>query len=603
MAAGRIRVGHLALCALSALCAVCASACAGDDAPAADSGAPVADAGRMDATAPADAARLDSGATDAASVDAGLGEPAPPVFPDVIDHLSFAVLTGPGTNDGTDANSLSLCLTATRCFPMNVVDVDDFRRGEMDVYHFDGVDLARSAVDRVELRSSGGTDAWKPTCVEIRFDGEPVHCQAELTTFFGNGAATEVETWRDPAGLHQACQTCYPSRLTHGPMMGSTTATSARVLVRTEATRRTTVRLVNEARPADAHARVLYPAPRDDFTAVYDLDGLSPATRYAVEVEVEGAVVGTAAVTTAPVAGASGVFRFAFGSCTRDRAQPIFGAIEALAPDAFLFVGDNHYANSADLESLWWFYRDALGVPERASLLSLTPTLAVWGDHDYVGNNTDGTAPGKPNALRAFGDYWANPSAGLPSEPGVFFRASWGDVDFFMLDDRYERSVLGSAGATILGPEQAAWLERELAASTATFRVIASGTIFSVTGGETWTEFPASRNRLFDFIRDRAIGGVVLISGDVHRSQLRKIHRTGSYELPEVVSSPLANTNSTCPASAEPDAAQLACADSGDYFAVLDVDTTRPDPRLIARIVDASGADVATMTVLRSELE
>lgn len=579
--------------------------CGGSETPAVDAGGVRADAGVMDAASRADAGTSLDAATapDAVAPDAGEPEPPPPVFPDVIDHLSFAVLTGSGVNDGTDANSLSLCLDATHCFAMNIVDVNDFRRGELDVYHFDAVGLPRSAVDRVEIRSSGGTDAWRPTCVEVRFDGEPVYCQDGLTTFFGNGAATEVASWRDPAGIHEACQTCYPSSLTHGPMIGDTTGSSARVLVRTDATRRTRVRLVSEASPADTHARVLYPSPHDDYTAVFDVDGLTPETRYAVEVEVEGAVVGTASVTTAPATGAPGAFLFAFGSCSRDRAQPIFATIQALSPDAFLFVGDNHYGNTPDLQSLWWNYRYSLEVPERARLLSATPTLAIWDDHDYVGNNTDGSAAGKESALRAFGDYWANPSAGLPAEPGVYFHASWGDVDFFMLDDRYERSAPGSAGGTIIGPEQAAWLERELEASTATFRVIASGTIFSPTGDETWLDYPTSRTRLFDFIRDRPIPGVVLISGDVHRSQLRKIHRSGAYDLPEVVSSPLANVNSGCPASVEPDAAQLACVASGHYFATLEVDTTRADPRLVARLIDEAGTIVGSMTVLRSELE
>ena len=66
----------------------------------------------------------------------------------MIDHLSFAVLTGSGANDGTDANALSLCLGATRCFSMNVADVNDFRVGEMDVYHFDGVALPLISTSR-----------------------------------------------------------------------------------------------------------------------------------------------------------------------------------------------------------------------------------------------------------------------------------------------------------------------------------------------------------------------------------------------------------------------------------------------------------------------
>ena len=571
---------------------------------------PLSDAGMDGGTSAPDAPGADvPPSDDAAATPDGGGpvDPGLPTFPTTIDHLSFAVLTGAGVNDGTDANTLSLCLTATDCFPMNVRDVNDFRRGEMDVYHFEDVRLPRTAVDRVELRSTGGTDAWRPTCVEVRFDGEPVYCQDGLTQFFGNGAASETERWSDPLGLHEGCTTCYPETVTHGPMIGSVTDARARVWLRTDATRRVALHLVDESRPSEAPiVAYAYPRPGDDFTATLEVTGLASERSYRVFAEVDGMLSGApGSFTTPPAPGTSASFRVAFGSCARSETQPIFGPIRATAPDLFLFVGDNHYANSDDLGSLWWFYRDALAIPERAALLSATPTLAVWDDHDYVGNNTDGSAPGRATALRAFGDYWANPSAGLPDAPGVFFHASWADVDFFMLDDRYERGAKGAAGAEIIGDAQAAWLETALRESTATFRVIASGSIFSQNGDETWLDYPASRSRLFDFVRDEGIPGVVLISGDIHRSHLRRIHRAaaGGYDLPEVVSSPLANSNSTCPASGEPDAEVVACLDANRYFAVLDVDTTLADPRIVARILDETGGEVASMTIRRSDLE
>ncbi len=137
-------------------------------------------------------------------------DPPPPTFPARIGHLTFAIRTGSGANDGTDTNTLSLCLNETRCFPMNVADVNDFRRGEMDVYHFEGVDLPRSAVDRVEIRSANGTDAWRPTCVEMQWDGEPVHCADGLTGLFGN-APGELSRWRDPAGCTAAARAATPT--------------------------------------------------------------------------------------------------------------------------------------------------------------------------------------------------------------------------------------------------------------------------------------------------------------------------------------------------------------------------------------------------------
>lgn len=242
-----------------------------------------------------DAMDFDAPAPDTMGADATLTMDAsvdpPPTFPAVIDHLTFAIRTGAGVNDGTDDNSLSLCLTATRCFPMNVADVNDFRRGEMDVYHVEGIDLPRSAVDRVELRSSGGVDAWRPSCVEMQWDGEPVHCSDGLTTSFGNGGGAEVERWSDPAGVHAGCGSCYPELITHGPMVGETTPTTARVFVRTDASRRVTLRLADESRPSELReVGTRYPHPDDDYTHTFVIEGLTPSHQYQVLVEVDGAL-------------------------------------------------------------------------------------------------------------------------------------------------------------------------------------------------------------------------------------------------------------------------------------------------------------------------
>ncbi|MEZ4391569.1 MAG: alkaline phosphatase D family protein [Polyangiales bacterium] len=530
-------------------------------------------------------------------------DPPPPTFPSRIGHLSFAVRTGSGTNDETDANALSLCLSETRCFRMNVADVNDFRRGEVDVYHFDDIDLPRSEVDRVEIRSVNGTDAWRMRCLEMQWDGEPVHCADGPAARFGD-ASGELTRWRDPAGVHRGCTSCYPDVVTHGPVVGQVTPSSARVMLRTDATRRVALRVLDDARPGEPPRRVVAdPLPGDDFTARLDVTGLEAGRAYTALVEVDGRLsAARARFQTAPADGAAGTLRLALGSCARLDDQPIFTVIAAQRPDLFVWLGDNHYGNTGDLESLWWFYRRALEVPERASLLHEVPAIALWDDHDFVGNNTDRTSPGRAQALRAFQDYQPNLTYGQPASPGVYTRARWGDVDVFMLDVRYDRDPPGTPNGRIVSDAQMSWLEGELMRSTATFRLIASGTTFSAGAGESWSQYPASRDRLFNFIRANRIGGVALLSGDIHRSQLRRIHRTGSYDLPEIVSSPLANSTSNCPSSAEPDAAQVACFNATPSFVLLDIDTRASDPRMVARILDASGVERGRMEVLRSSL-
>lgn len=538
--------------------------------------------------------------------DAGRGDPAeapdpgPPDFPSTISVLSFSARTGEGRFDGTDDNALSLCLSETDCFRMNVADVNDFRLGEIDVYHFEDVDLPRAAVDRVEIRSARGVDAWRPSCLEIRFDGEPVYCETDIAggAFFGNDAG-EIESWVDPAGLHEACRTCYPRELTHGPMLGAVESTRARVLVRTEATRPVALRVARgDSLDGAPTVSWVYPSPRRDFTGVLEVSGLAPDTDYVYGVEVDGArLAGPLPLRTARAPGAPGALRFAFGSCTRSDDQPIFSAVLDAEPDLFLFLGDNHYANSGDLGGLRWFYRWALERPERAAMLARVPTLATWDDHDYTGNNTDATAPGKDVALRVFAEYWANPSVGAPGLPGVFTRHRIGDVEIFLVDDRYHRGEDDS----VLGAPQTAWLLDALETSDATFRVVGCGSQWTAAGSsDSWAAFLPARDALLAAIRDRGIEGVVLLSGDIHRSEMRLIARgaAGGYDLPELTSSPLANSTSRCPGSS----AELRRCYSGESFLTVDLDTAAADPTLTARLRDVGGETLEEWVVRRSEL-
>jgi hypothetical protein len=60
------------------------------------------------------------------------------------------------------------------------------------------------------------------------------------------------------------------------------------------------------------------------------------------------------------------------------------------------------------------------------------------------------------------------------------------------------------------------------------------------TAVDSWASFPESRDRLFADLEARGIGGVVLVSGDIHHSEIRRWPRPSSYDLYEIVSSPLA---------------------------------------------------------------
>jgi alkaline phosphatase D len=100
----------------------------------------------------------------------------------------------------------------------------------------------------------------------------------------------------------------------------------------------------------------------------------------------------------------------------------------------------------------------------------------------------------------------------------------------------------------MLGPRQKQWLKDELVKSRATFKVLASGTGWSMAehhkDGDSWAVYVSERDEILDFIRDRRITGVFGISGDSHMGELNCVPRSeaGAYDFYDFCSSPLAQT-------------------------------------------------------------
>jgi hypothetical protein len=524
----------------------------------------------------------------------GCEEPEPPTFPATIHTLHITVRTGPTGNDKTDNNPLYVCLNATTCWHLDHLQYDNFELGAIETFMFEGVNLARSAVDRVELRSDNGSDAWKAACVQLAFDGEPIHC-SEPNVFMGLGSNL---SWTDPLGLHNACDSCFPSALTHGPILGPPEPDGARIWLRADARRRTEVTIAPTAPGLDTAApiAVRYPDYSRDLTDVIEIDGLAPDETWHYRVDVDGLASETGTFTTAPAAGAAANLRLAFGSTTEEASQPIFSAVAAAAPDVFLFAGDNHFGHTSLLPDQREYYRVVHALPERAALMAQVPTLAIWNDDDYSAVGGGAASGGKFNALRAFQEYWPNPSFGTALTEGTFTRWSYGDVDLFLLDGRYWRD-----GSSILGAAQLAWLQTELQTSNATFKLIALGSQWSNEATDDgWATYPTAYQSFVNTLGAQGIDGVVLLSGGGGHSEIRRIRGgAGGYGLPELLSSSLASTQSACPTAANH---TLSCYDAGDSFMVVDVDTTLSDPALTASIRNSAGTDVGSYTFYLSEL-
>lgn len=524
-------------------------------------------------------------------------DPGPPSYPATVDRLTVEVRTGSGTFDGTDNGGISLCLTETDCLPLNVIDINDNEPGQVDVHHQRGFRVDRADIDRVELRSTVGTDLWRPVCVQVSLDGQPYHCRAGLELEMGTEAG-ETPTWADPQAPVLSCQGCFDRQgLTHGPMVGATDRTSTRIWVRTDSTRQVAVRMDTDEDLSDGTVvAYAYPSPDDDFTAVLPIEGLLPDTVFHYGIEIDGTLVHQAQLRTAP--DGPGRRRIALGSCSKYDEQPIFSQIDALDPDLFLFLGDNHYGDTPVHAAHRFWYRWSRSRPERAALLDHTVTLATWDDHDFVGNNTSGLDAGGAQALAGFREYWANPYYGTTEAPGAYTHLRWGDVEIWLIDDRTWRKVDG-----MLGAAQSDWLLDSLRDSDAVFKLVGSGSRWTEHGStDSWRSFRAERDALFAALSDAEVGGLVLLSGDIHRSVFMEVPRGpdagDAYTLPEITSSPLATTRAPCLDGGE----AIACFNRTESFVLLDIDTAYADPRLTATIYDIDGNPVTDWEIRASAL-
>ncbi|MFM8980582.1 MAG: alkaline phosphatase D family protein, partial [Planctomycetia bacterium] len=378
-----------------------------------------------------------------------------------------------------------------------------------------------------------------------------------------------------------------------GPMVGHTTPTTCSLWASAGVGARLSVALRRADEPASAARRLALVADGEDPAVQrITLTGLAPATRYAYQLAWnehvdEGWAGGFA---TPRPEGTPGLTRLATSSCMKPSFPGTsFELLRQAQPGFHLLLGDNAYHDSTLEELAWRGHREMRSVPQLARLLREVPTYAIWDDHDYAGNNTDGTAVGKRRALRCFRALFANPSYGLPGVPGVFCSFRWNDLEVFLLDVRYHRSPNKQPDGPekrVLGAAQMAWLADGLAASRAPFKLVASGSVLDSTEGDSWQQFPTDRARLFALLRERAVGGVVFLTGDLHRCELH-VHPpalTGTYGVPEVISSGIANSKQR-------------------GFAVLEADTAQDDPVLGVRLVDGQGRTLAQQAFRRSALQ
>ena len=397
------------------------------------------------------------------------------------------------------------------------------------------------------------------------------------------------------------------SAITHGPFVGHVTSTRAMIWARCSrpGVYSLTARGMGEADELVATAEA---TPENDMCVVWHVTGLQAERRYRYEATYQGHSVLGAEDTFFMTPGAEDTptrTRLVFGSCAREDAgsSVVWRGMSTTDPHAVVLLGDTPYIDSTALDVQRDRYGEFASVTAFADLLRNRPLYATWDDHDFGRNDTDGRLPDKENARRAFIEYHANPSYG-DGEEGIYTKFRRGGVEVFLLDTRYfagtEPSPVAEDQPTLLGRKQWEWLRRGLQASTADFKLLASGMIWNgaVRPGKRdhWASYPHEREALFRFIGQEKISGVVLVGGDVHRTRVlqHETSNTAGYKLPELITSPV--HGGIIEAANAPHPALVYDGGEPNAFLLVTVDTTVSPPTLVAQFQNAAGRELFSLT-------
>ncbi len=254
--------------------------------------------------------------------------------------------------------------------------------------------------------------------------------------------------------------------------------------------------------------------------------------------------------------------RIALGSCNRsDYEQPLWQPIVDKKPDLWIWLGDNIYADTEDMNLMAANYALQKKNREYQKLMTSTPIIGVWDDHDYGVNDGGKEYPKRSESRDAMLDFLDVPKSNpVWQREGGYQSYSFGKagkkVKVILLDARYFRDrverrrgqypqYIPNKTGTILGEKQWQWLEQELKNSDAQIHIIGSGIqVLPVQHNyEKWNTFPQERDRLFNLLVKHQVPGAIFISGDRHIGEISKKEIEGlEYPLVELTSSGLTHT-------------------------------------------------------------
>nr|WP_299384200.1 alkaline phosphatase D family protein [Allomuricauda sp.] len=306
-----------------------------------------------------------------------------------------------------------------------------------------------------------------------------------------------------------------------------------------------------------------------------------------------------------PSASVSQTTKIAFGSCGHeDHPLPIFNTVVAHKPDLFIFLGDNIYGDTQNMDTLRAKYQMLGNKATYKNLKAHMPIIATWDDHDYGWNDIGKSYAHKEESKEIFMEFFEEPeNSERRNHAGIYhsYIHEYGEhkLQIIMLDGRTFRDDLlpyegqfdddkrydfyhkdyaphTDASTTLLGEQQWTWLENELK-QIADIRIICSGTQFGIewNGYEAWANFPYEQQRMLDLIQKTKANGIFFISGDVHYSEISKLE-TDFYPIFDFTSSGLSSTWKY----ATPNKNRIEGAIMDNHFGLITIDWARENTEI-----------------------
>lgn len=325
-----------------------------------------------------------------------------------------------------------------------------------------------------------------------------------------------------------------------------------------------------------AHAR-----PEWAHSVHVEVEGLEPAREYFYRFYsgLEASPVGR--TKTAPAAGDPvSALTFAFASCQHYE-HGYYAAYRRMVEeedlDLVMHLGDYIYEYGAgeDVSSPSVRFHDGPevltldGYRDRHALYradedlqaahAAFPWVVTWDDHEAENNyadevSEDGVEPERflkrrAAAYQAYYEHMPLRSAAIPqgSDMQMFRRLTYGDlVEFNVLDtSQYRDDQANGDGSkppnpgsndpsrTLMGTEQERWLMDGLDESGARWNVLAQQTFFArrdswsgdglLLSMDAWDGYPATRDRILDYVDRRGVENLVVIGGNVHANWAAEI--------------------------------------------------------------------------------